>query len=307
MKSSPLPGSGLGNGLRMPRGRAASAAAAGPLRPSAFKSTLPTLRSESPVGDHTTDPVTPRAPFASSPLVEPESPNPSSASFVSDPIGRSRATSSASTASVRTAASTGSSSSHRMPAPKSAPAVPLSSKLQGAPGLRARTESNASNSTDVTAESSVASNYSQNSSSTSVPSSSSSSVPRPLRLPNTHVTGLKFPGRSYSQDITSSSAAKSTPSSGVPAFFGRPRTVSSPHAPRSPKVAPFTTRTTSNSLASGVLPPGAPPTLRQRERTSPGGARPLPRTGTGMVYRTSSYSSFHESGSRMRQSGVVSP
>jgi hypothetical protein len=298
-KSPVLPASGPGQGLRIPRGRAVSASAPGPsrFRPVASGSALPSIQSSLSSGamHSIAEDTLVRAGFSPAPT-ELESTNASSSSLLTQSTGRSRAESTASTASNVTSTSV-TSSSHSRILPKSPykafSALPV--KKTSIPAFRARTESSASTTTNETAESSTASSYSQHSSSTSVPSSSSSGVPRPLRLPEARATNIKTPMRSFSQDTSTSILQL------------RQRTLSNPQSGLStPSSATQRVRTTSNSLSSGVLPPGALPTLRQRPL--PAGARPRPRTGTGMVYRTnSSYTSFHESGNKMRSSSVVSP
>ncbi|GJE96236.1 hypothetical protein PsYK624_124300 [Phanerochaete sordida] len=308
---APSAASSSATGLRIPRGRAASTAS---VRSKASRSPQlsPPPLASSPELEESLGSIAEatliRAGFASSIADDLESMNGSSLSLLSRSTGRSRAESSASTASMVTTTSY-SSVPPPLP-PKSAPAIsPMPSfSNMAAPPLRARTESTGSNVTNETAIS-TGSSYSQNSSSTSVPSScSSGSVPRPLRLPQVHAAGASAAGL-HPSGIRASASSRSfsqDPSSGGAPALQRPRTFSNPQS----AAAQASARTTSNSLSSGVLPPGAPPTLRQRP-TPPGGARPRPRTGTGMVYRTSSYSSsytsFHEGGARMRGASVASP
>lgn len=171
---------------------------------------------------------------------------------------------------------------------------------------RPRAESTTSNSTATTTSNTsqtsitTVSEGSQYSSSTA---SSGSAVPRPLRLPQ--ASALKSPSRSLSQDAVEMSAAQRS----ALASYQRARTLSNPQSAMRLPISPAQPHimTTSKSLTSGVLPPGAPPTLRERQ--APGGARPQPRTGTGMTYRTTSaysFASFHESGTKMRGLSLAS-
>ncbi|KAF7789739.1 hypothetical protein EIP86_000685 [Pleurotus ostreatoroseus] len=168
------------------------------------------------------------------------------------------------------------------------------------PGIqisRVRKDSSLSTSAST---SSLASTYSQHSTSTT---SSGSVVPRPLRLPQE--AAMKAPSRTFSQDFGLTSSPPSWTGDDATLKYQRLRALSNPPSETRPQtVSAQRSLSTSQSLESGVLPPGSPPTLRQRQ--VPNGARPRPRTGTGMVYRTSShsYASFHESGSKMRNMSI---
>ncbi|KAI0090201.1 hypothetical protein BDY19DRAFT_758309 [Irpex rosettiformis] len=230
-------------------------------------------------------------PFVTSPTPEDTLPTPIAKARPQLP--RSRAESTTSTSSISTALS--SVTSHTNGSHGSLTKSISTPSLPRMP--RPRAESTTSISTTTTASHSTTnSQYSQNSSSTA---SSSSTVPRPLRLPQ--AAALKSPPvRAMSPQTIQGAGLTSTG-----AKYQRQRTLSNPQTSVRLPILPATAshnliRTTSNSLSSGVLPPGAPHTLRQA-RTQNGGL-PRPRTGTGMAYRTSSvsYTSFHDSGVKMQ-------
>ena len=127
--------------------------------------------------------------------------------------------------------------------------------------------------------------------------SSHSTVPRPLMLPQTLGAGNSLV-RSFSQE--SNSVYSSTGSIGEAGFPARPTQFSNPRSyanyPSSPPLQssisspPLSSGTEFSLLSSGgssrPTSPGSSP--RPRPPVSPVGARPRPRTGTGMAYRTSS-------------------
>ncbi|KAL4247945.1 hypothetical protein ABKN59_008929 [Abortiporus biennis] len=184
---------------------------------------------------------------------------------------------------------------------------------------RSRTQSSASASASTTSLASTSSvtpssALSHNSNSSG---SSNSTVPRPLRLPQT--AGLSSIARSFSQDVlpSSSSSTFSSPTSsttGNQSPYQRKRTLSGPRplqpTLRSPSSLPqpgqeatiFTSERTlspppmnSPEQQTSPLRPITPtsPNSRPRPLVQPLGARPRPRTGTGMVYRTSTVTSLN--------------
>lgn len=295
VKSAGSPAIGPGFGLRVPRGRAASTANVQSLRSiSSFVSSHP--KSSLSVSQSNTSlrsqPIRETVDFPA----EPMSPKTVSFSTLPGPAKtRSRADSTASTATTRSV------SSIATPvASLSRQKASTDSLKPGTQLLRPRTDSNISASAST---SSLTSTYSQHSTSTA---SSGSVVPRPLRLPQE--AAMKAPTRSFSRDASHFGLDLSAPSrmgDDTTLKYQRLRTLSNPQSEMLPQaVSVQRSLTTSQSTRSGVLPPDSPPTLRQRQM--PNGARPRPRTGTGMVYRTSSYASFHESGSKMRTMSILS-
>ncbi|KAH9929445.1 uncharacterized protein B0H18DRAFT_211913 [Fomitopsis serialis] len=194
-----------------------------------------------------------------------------------------------------------------------------------ASALRSRTTSTTSSASTGSVYSSSSAYSSSGSSTQSAGSTTSTGViPRPLRLPQSSaLSRLSQP----SSELGSMSSLQQTLGKGKPPGVEptRPRTISmsrstgsisystgprprpllsppQPYTPRSP------TRTPTDSPRSPS--PGTSLSSRSpspRARPLVAGPRPKPRTGTGMMYRTSSYSSLQATAMRMRTMSTVAP